>query len=179
MSIERFAQHVPTVHPTAFVHPSAVVIGQVTIGAESSVWPNVTLRGDDGTITIGDHSSVQDGTVVHMTEGLSVATIGNRVTVGHGVIVHGCTVEDDCIIGMGAILLDGAVVERGSIVGAGALVPPNKRVPAGSVVVGNPFAVMRQCTDADREFIEFSWRAYVKRTAQYRAESSRAATEAS
>jgi gamma-carbonic anhydrase len=167
VTIERFADHLPSIHAEAFVHASAVLIGQVRIGAQSSVWPNVTLRGDDGPITVGSQTSIQDGTVVHMTEGRSITTVGDRVTVGHGVILHGCTIEDDCIIGMGSIILDGAVVERGSI--AGALVPPGKRVRAGRVVVGNPFTVLRACTEADREFIEYSWREYVKRTEQYLA----------
>ncbi|MCA9651074.1 MAG: gamma carbonic anhydrase family protein [Myxococcales bacterium] len=169
MTIEAFEDHHPRIHERAFVHASAVLIGRVEIGEESSVWPNVTLRGDDGTIVVGRCSSIQDNTVAHMTEGRSVTTVGDRVTVGHGVILHGCTIEDDCIVGMGAIILDNAVVERGCIVGAGALVPPGKRVPAGSVVVGNPFTVLRACTEADLEFIEYSWREYVKRTAQYRA----------
>lgn len=168
MTIERFGDHLPQIHAEAFVHASAVLIGQVRIGAQSSVWPNVTLRGDDGTIVVGSQTSIQDGTVVHMTEGRSVTTVGDRVTVGHGAILHGCTIEDDCIIGMGCIILDGAVVERGSIVGAGALVPPGKRVLAGTVVVGNPFTMLRQCTVADTEFIAYSWREYVQRTRQYR-----------
>jgi gamma-carbonic anhydrase len=167
VAIERFAEHTPRIHASAFVHASAVIIGDVTIGAESSVWPQVTLRGDDGPIVVGSHSSIQDGTVAHMTEGRSVTTVGSRVTVGHGVILHGCTVEDDCIVGMGSIILDNAVVETGSIVGAGAVIPPGKRVPAGSVVVGNPFTVLRPASEADREFIEYSWREYVKRTRQY------------
>jgi len=172
VTIERFGEHFPQIDPEAFVHASAVIIGRVHIGAQSSVWPNVTLRGDDGPITIGRQTSIQDGTVVHMTEGRSITTVGDRVTVGHGVILHGCTIEDDCIIGMGSIILDGAVVERGSIVGAGALVPPGKRVPAGSVVVGNPFTLLRPCTEADREFIAYSWREYVTRTRQYREAAS-------
>jgi gamma-carbonic anhydrase len=169
VTLERFSGHFPQVHAEAFVHASAVLIGQVRIGAWSSVWPNVTLRGDDGPIAIGTQTSIQDGTVVHMTEGRNTTTVGDRVTVGHGVILHGCTIEDDCIIGMGSIILDDAVVERGCIVGAGALVPPGKRVSAGRVVVGNPFTVLRACSEADREFIEYSWREYVKRTQQYRA----------
>ncbi|MCX4243460.1 gamma carbonic anhydrase family protein [Paraliomyxa miuraensis] len=167
MSIERFQDHTPRIHAQAFVHASAVVIGQVRIGAQSSVWPNVTLRGDDGPIVVGARTSIQDGTVVHMTEGRSVTTVGNQVTVGHKVILHGCTIEDDCIVGMGSIILDDAVVERGSIVGAGAVVPPGKRVLAGSVVVGNPFRVLRACTEQDLEFIAYSWREYVERTRQY------------
>jgi gamma-carbonic anhydrase len=165
--IEPFGGLTPRVDRGAFVHPSAVLIGNVTIGARSSVWPNATLRGDDGPIVIGDETSIQDGSVVHMTEGLSTTTIGSRVTVGHNVTLHGCSVEDDCIIGMGAIVLDNAVVERGSIVGAGAVIAPGKRVAAGTVVVGNPMRVLRACTGADREWIEHSWKAYVTRAEQY------------
>lgn len=168
MTIERFGDRIPRIHPEAFVHASAVLIGDVTLGAESSVWPQASLRGDDGPIRIGSQTSIQDGSVIHMTEGRSVTTVGDRVTVGHGVILHGCIIEDDCIVGMGAIILDNAVVETGSIVGAGAVIPAGKRVPAGSVVVGNPFTVLRQARDADREFIDYSWREYVRRLPLYR-----------
>jgi carbonic anhydrase/acetyltransferase-like protein (isoleucine patch superfamily) len=159
----------PHVDPSAYVHPTAVLIGNVVIGAGSSVWPNVTLRGDDGPIVIGAYSSIQDGTVVHMTRERSSVAVGDRVTVGHGVILHGCTVESECIIGMGATLLDNVVIESGCIIGAATLIPAGKRIPAGSVVVGNPFRVLRVCSDADREFIEFSWREYVDRTTEYLA----------
>lgn len=163
----------PRVDPEAFVHGTAVLIGDVAVGAWSSIWPNTTLRGDDGPIVVGEKSSIQDGSVVHMTRGTSTVTVGDRVTVGHSVTLHGCTIEDDCIIGMGAVVLDNAVVERGCIVGAGALIPPGKRVPAGSLVVGSPFRVVRTCTEADREMIEFSWREYVDRTREYRATAPR------
>jgi carbonic anhydrase/acetyltransferase-like protein (isoleucine patch superfamily) len=168
VTIERFAGHHPQIHAEAFVHRSAVIIGQVRIGTQSSIWPNATLRGDDGSISIGSQTSIQDGVVVHMSEGLNVVTVGDRVTVGHGAILHGCTIEDDCMIGMGCIILDNAVIERGSIVGAGSLVPQGKRVPAGTVVVGNPFTVLRACTPADTEYIAYSWRVYVRRALQYR-----------
>jgi gamma-carbonic anhydrase len=168
--LQRFRDHTPQIDPRAYVHPSAVVIGWVVIGPESSVWPCVTLRGDDGPITIGASTSIQDGSVIHMTEGRSVTTVGDRVTVGHSVILHGCTIFDECIIGMGATVLDNAIVETGCIIGAGTLVAPGKRVPAGSVAFGNPMRVVRPCNDADREFIAFSWQAYVKRTAQYLAD---------
>lgn len=166
---EPFENHRPQLHPEAWVHASAVVIGEVEIGPESSVWPTATLRGDDGPIRIGACTSIQDGTVIHNTEGLSTTTVGDRVTVGHRVILHGCTVGDDCIIGMGAIILDNAVVEPGSIVGAGTVVPMGKRVEAGTVVIGNPMRVLRACTPKDTEFIAYSWREYQKRVAQYRA----------
>ena len=167
--LECFESHVPKVDASAFVHSAAILIGEVEVGPESSVWPTATLRGDDGPIRIGARTSVQDGAVVHNTEGLSTTTVGDRVTVGHRVILHGCTIGDDCIIGMGCIILDNAVVEPGCIVGAGAVIPPGKRVKAGTVVVGNPMRVLRTCTDKDTEFIEYSWREYVKRVAQYRA----------
>lgn len=167
--LEPYRGQSPRVDPSAFVHPSAVLIGDVRIGAHASVWPTATLRGDDGAIVIGQRSSIQDGTVIHATEGLSNTTIGNQVTVGHRVILHGCRVHDDCIIGMGAIVLDNAVVEAGSIVGAGAVIPMGKVVAAGSVVVGNPFKVIRTTTAKDRDWIRYSWNAYVERGEEYRA----------
>lgn len=159
--IEPYLGESPVIDPTAFVHPMATLIGKVTIGAECSVWPGVVMRGDDGRIVIGPQSSVQDGTVVHLTEGLSETIVGARVTVGHNVTLHGCVVEDDVIVGMGSILLDNARIGKGSIVGAGTLVPMNKTVPSGVLALGNPFRVVRELTEKDRQFIEFSWRSYV------------------
>jgi carbonic anhydrase/acetyltransferase-like protein (isoleucine patch superfamily) len=167
--IEPFDGQLARVHDTAFVHAAAVLIGDVRIGARSSVWPHVTLRADDGPIVVGDDTSIQDNAVVHCTRGRSRTTVGSRVTVGHGVILHGCTIADECLIGMGSILLDNAVVEAGAFVAAGTLVPPGKVVPAGMLVRGSPFAVVRACTAEDREWIAFSWREYVERAAQYRA----------
>lgn len=160
----------PVVDPAAFVHPAAVVIGEVRIGRDSSVWPGAVLRGDDAPIVIGDETSIQDGTVIHATEGQSATTVGARVTVGHRVILHGCTIGDECLIGMGSIILDNAVIEPGAFVGAGALVPPRKVVRSGELVMGSPCRVVRICSDADRAWIEHSWRSYVKRTREYLAE---------
>jgi carbonic anhydrase/acetyltransferase-like protein (isoleucine patch superfamily) len=168
--IEAFAGKTARVDERAFVHPRAVLIGDIEIGAESSVWPNVTLRGDDGPIVIGTQTSIQDNSVVHCTEGLSRTTIGSRVTVGHSVILHGCSIHDDCLIGMGSVLLDNAIIETGAFVAAGTLIPPNKVVRAGTMVRGNPMEVVRECSQRDHAMIEFSWRAYVRRTAQYLAE---------
>lgn len=170
--LEPFESFRPHVDPTAFVHSAAVVIGQVTIGELTSVWPAAVIRGDDGPITIGAKSSIQDGAVLHNTEGHSVTNVGDRVTVGHKAILHGCTVEQDCIIGMGAIILDNAVIERNCIVGAGAVIPPGKRVEAGSVVVGNPMRLLRACNTHDLSWIEHSWKEYVTRTKQYSARDS-------
>ena len=167
--LEAFQGVEPRVDATAFVHEAAVVIGHVEIGPRSSVWPNVTLRGDDGPILIGSQTSIQDNSVIHATEGLSYTTVGDRVTVGHSVVLHGCTIHDDVLIGMGAVLLDNVVVERGALVAAGTLVPPRKVVKAGTLVAGNPMRVLRVCGDKEREMIEVGWRAYVKRAAEYLA----------
>lgn len=165
--LESFGGVHPRIDPTAFVHERAVLIGEVVVGAQSSVWPNVTLRGDDGPILIGRQSSIQDNSVIHATEGLSHTTVGDRVTVGHSVILHGCTIHDEVLIGMGAVLLDNAVVESGAIVAAGTVVPPRKVVAAGTLVAGNPMRVLRVCGDKERQMIELGWRAYVKRTGEY------------
>ena len=175
--IEPFLGELPLIDPTAWVHDRATLIGKVTIGAESSVWPGAVLRGDDGRIVIGPQTSVQDGTVIHTTEGLSETIVGARVTVGHNVILHGCIVEEDVIVGMGSILLDNARIGKGTILGAGTLVPMNKTVPSGVLALGNPFRVVRELTDKDRQWIEFSWRTYVEKARKH-AKSGAAKTAA-
>jgi carbonic anhydrase/acetyltransferase-like protein (isoleucine patch superfamily) len=160
----------PRVDPTAFVHERATLIGDVEIGPGSSVWPGAVLRGDDGPIVIGANTSIQDGTIIHATEGLSRTTVGSRVTVGHQVVLHGCTIGDDCLIGMGSIVLDEAVVEAWAFVAAGTLVAPGKRVPTGQMMMGNPGKLVRALTDKDRAWITHSWNAYAKRTREYLAE---------
>lgn len=166
--IEPFDGELPTLGPDAWIHTSAVVIGRVRLGARVSIWPHATLRGDEGTITVGDDSNIQDGSTVHMTGGLSTTTVGARVTVGHNVILHGCTIEDDCLIGMGAVLLDGCVIGRGSYIGASTLIPGGKVIPPDSFVFGNPFKVVRQVGPREREWIEHGWRHYVEQAAKYR-----------
>ena len=135
----------PTIHPTAFVAPTAVVMGNVTLGAESSVWYTSVLRGDMAPIVIGARTNIQDGTIVHVDEGFP-CTIGERVGVGHRAILHGCTVEDECLIGMGSILLNGVHIGTGSVVAAGAVVPEGMQVPPGSLVMGVPGRIVRQVT---------------------------------
>lgn len=166
--IHDFEDHRPRIHAEAFVHPDATLIGQVEIGARSSVWPGTVMRGDMGRIVIGDETSIQDGTVCHMTEGWSETRIGNRVTVGHRVILHGCIVEDECLIGMGAILLDNVRIGTGSLVGAGALVTVGTEIPPGSVVMGAPAKVIRPVGDRERAMIEGGWPTYVDHAARYR-----------
>ena len=132
----------PQIDPTAYVSPHAVVIGDVRLAARASVWPTAVLRGDINFIEIGEGSNIQDGSIVHLAEDLPVR-VGKRVTVGHRVTLHACTVEDDCLIGMGATILDGAVIGRDSIVGAHALVTKGAQIPPGSLVMGMPAKVVR------------------------------------
>ncbi len=139
----------PRVHPTAFIDDSAQVIGDVDIGEESSVWMAVVVRGDVHRIRIGRRSNLQDGTVVHVMNRTHPTTIGNNVTVGHAALLHGCTIEDCCLIGMGAIVLNGAHIASESIVAAGTLVVEEMKVPPRSLVMGSPARVKRALTDAE------------------------------
>ncbi len=147
--LRTFRGILPTVDPSAYLDQSAQVIGDVHIGPESSVWMNVVIRGDVNTIRIGARTNVQDGTVVHVQAGTHPTVIGDEVTIGHGAIVHGCTVEDRCLIGMGAILLNGVSVGTESIVAAGSLLPENLQVPPRSLVMGSPAKVRRSLVDAE------------------------------
>jgi len=137
------------VHGSAFVDDSAQVIGDVEIGAESSVWMNAVLRGDVHRIRVGFRTNIQDGTVVHVMNGTHPTTIGNDVTIGHAAVVHGCTIGDRVLIGMGAILLNGASVGEDSIVAAGTLVTEDTKLPARSLVMGSPGRVKRPLSDAE------------------------------
>jgi gamma-carbonic anhydrase len=149
----------PRVHPTAYVDASAQVIGDVHVGAESSVWMNAVVRGDVHRIRIGDRSNVQDGTVVHVMNRTHPTTIGNDVTIGHAAIVHGCTLGDRVLIGMGAILLNGATVSSDSIVAAGSLLTEESRFPPRALVMGSPAKLKRQLTEAEvASILEFSER---------------------
>ena len=139
----------PTVHPTAYVDPSAQVIGDVHIGEESSVWMNVVIRGDVNAIRIGDRSNIQDGTIVHVMRDTHPTRVGDEVTVGHAVVLHGCTIDDRCLIGMGAHLLNGAEIGSDSIVAAGTLVTEETKIPARSLVMGRPGKVTRPLTDEE------------------------------
>ena len=144
-----------------FIHPTAVVLGNVVMGDRVSVWPTVVIRGDNDRITIGDDTNVQDGTVVHADPGIPT-TIGKRVAIGHRAIVHGSVIEDDCLIGMGAILLNGVHVGTGSIVGAGAVCREGMDIPPNSLVLGIPGRIVRETTDAERERIRMTVNAYLE-----------------
>jgi carbonic anhydrase/acetyltransferase-like protein (isoleucine patch superfamily) len=148
--IETFQSHKPIIHERAFIHTSAVIIGQVVIDEGASIWPNVVLRGDMGLIKIGKNTSIQDGTVVHMTLDFSDTIVGDNVTVGHGVILHGCIIENDCLIGMGSTILDATTIKRGSFVAAGSLVTGNKCFEPESFIAGSPAKYIRQINDKER-----------------------------
>jgi carbonic anhydrase/acetyltransferase-like protein (isoleucine patch superfamily) len=156
----------PQVPASAYVDDSAQLIGDVRLGERASVWFNCVLRGDINEITIGDDSNVQDCSVLHV-QGDIPLRIGARVTLGHNVTVHACTLEDRVLIGMGAVVLDRARVGEGSIVAAGAVVKMDTVVPPGSLVAGVPARVVRQLTDADLELIDHHWQNYVGYTAEY------------
>ena len=140
MAIYQLGDLVPTIHPGAYIHPDAVVIGDVTIGPDSSVWPATVLRGDFGTITIGDRSSVQDGTVIHAGPGFPTV-VGDGCVIGHLAHLEGCTLEDDTLVGSGSVVLHHAVIGAGATVGANAVVPNGMEVPPGALAVGVPATV--------------------------------------
>ncbi|MBI2487216.1 MAG: gamma carbonic anhydrase family protein [Deltaproteobacteria bacterium] len=152
----------PKLHPTVFVAESALVIGDVIIDEDSSIWFQTVIRGDVNFIGIGTRTNIQDSCVLHVTRGTHPLMIGDKVTVGHRVVLHGCTVENSVLIGIGAIVLDGAVVEENSIVGAGSLVPSGFRVPSGTVVMGVPSKVKRELTPEEVKGIEQSASNYVE-----------------
>jgi carbonic anhydrase/acetyltransferase-like protein (isoleucine patch superfamily) len=168
--IRAFRGVVPKVAASAYIDPSAQVIGDVTLGERASVWPNATLRGDVHWIRIGDDSNIQDNSVCHVDSGDFPLLVGNRVTVGHSVVLHGCTVEDECVIGIGAIVLNGARIGGGSVVAAGALVTEGMVIPAGSMVMGVPAKVRREVTEAERERFRDNAARYVALREIYRQE---------
>ncbi|HEY7914396.1 MAG TPA: gamma carbonic anhydrase family protein [Blastocatellia bacterium] len=160
--IRSFKGITPQVAPTAFVEASAQLIGDVTIGAHSSVWFNCVLRGDVYHIRVGDYSNIQDGTIIHVTSGRFATIIGNRVTVGHGAVLHGCTVGDNCLVGIGAIVLDDVTIGEGSLIAAGSLVTPGTVIPPRSLVMGSPAKVRRAVSDEEAARIDMHWQHYVE-----------------
>ena len=162
----------PTIDPSAFIAENATVIGDVHIGPRSSIWFGTVLRGDVYHIRIGAETSIQDNTVVHVTHDRYPTQVGSRVTVGHGVILHGCTVGDLVIVGMGAIILDQVEIGERCIVGAGALVTPGTKIPPGHLAVGAPARVKRPLTDEELAWIETSAAHYVALGATYRGEAA-------
>jgi len=151
----------PEVDQTVFLAPGAAVVGRVTIGANSSIWYNAVVRGDTDKVTIGSGTNIQDGAVLHVQEGFPLS-IGDRVTVGHRVILHGCKVEDEAFIGMGAIVLNGAHVGAGAVVAAGALVLQGQKIPAGMLAMGHPAKVIRPLRAEELETFQRAATKYIK-----------------
>jgi carbonic anhydrase/acetyltransferase-like protein (isoleucine patch superfamily) len=170
MPLYAIGDRAPSVDPTAFVHPDAVLIGSVTIGPESSVWPTAVLRGDSGRVIVGAQTSIQDGSVIHCTSELDTV-IGNRCVIGHRVHLEGCTIEDDSLVGSGSVVLHRAIVRSGGFVAAGALVSPGTEVPGGAIAMGVPAKIKLDA--APRAMIESSVETYVANAHWYNAELRR------
>ena len=170
--IKQFENKQPQLGKYVYISESASVIGEVILGDEVNIWFGAVVRGDMHYIKIDSRSNVQDNAVVHVTTAVSPTNIGSGVTIGHGAIIHGCTIEDDCMIGMGATVMDDAVIGAGSLVGAGALVPPNMKVPPKSLVVGMPGKVVREVKNEEYEMIIDRPQEYIDLAAIYLRETS-------
>lgn len=167
MAIRDFDGITPEIAEGVFVDEMALVCGNVGLGKDSSVWPMAVLRGDVNRIEIGDRSNIQDGSVLHVTHEGPLGKgrgliIGNDVTVGHNAVLHACTIEDCCLIGMSATVLDGAIIREQVIVGAGSVVPPNKELQSGFLYLGNPVRVARKLTDKEKDYFKYSAEHYVR-----------------
>ena len=173
MTIRTFNNITPAIADSAYVDEQACVIGDVTLGAHSSVWPMATIRGDIHTIKIGAYTNIQDGSILHVTHdseytpGGFPLTVGNYVTVGHNVILHACTIQDYCLIGMGAIVLDGAILEPETMLGAGCVVTGGKTLESGYLWLGQPAKKIRPLTDEEKQFLRYSAEHYTKLANQY------------
>lgn len=157
----------PRIHPTAFITDDAIVIGDVEIGEDSSVWFGSIVRGDVNFIRIGARTNIQDGTIIHVSSKTHSTTLEDEITVGHRVTLHGCYVESGCLIGIGSILLDGVRVGRNSLVAAGSLLTPGTVIPPRSLVIGSPAKVKRHLTDDELAFLDQSWRNYTDLKTHY------------
>lgn len=166
----------PTIPDSCFIEDTAVVIGDVVMGEDCSVWFNAVIRGDVNHIRIGNRTNVQDLCMLHVTHDTHPLIIGNEVTIGHSVVLHGCTIKDRVLVGMGAIVMDGAVIGEDSVVGAGALVVEGTVVPPKSVILGSPGRVRRSASDAELAWIKESAANYVRYASQYMDDSSRPPT---
>lgn len=166
MPIYALGDQVPEIHPDAFVHPDAVIIGSVRIGAESSVWPSAVLRGDDGWVIVGERSSIQDGSVLHTTP-FHFTTVGNGCTIGHLAHLEGCIVEDKALVGSGSIVLHEAVVGREALVGAGAFVPNRKVIPPLARALGMPVTITENAVQPG--WFDLGCQSYVDRAKRYKA----------
>lgn len=165
--IRPYKKILPTIKASTYVDEAACVIGDVVIGDDCSVWPMVAIRGDVNIIRIGDRTNIQDGSVLHVTHQGPLSPqgnalhIGSDVTIGHGAVIHACTIEDECLIGMGSVILDGAVVEKGAMVGAGSVVSPGKTLQGGYLYLGSPARQVRELNEKEKAFLSYSAQHYV------------------
>ena len=166
--IKKFRGKSPIIPDSCYISESVDLIGDVTLGENVSLWFGTIVRGDMHFITIGNRSNIQDNSVIHVTTDVSPTRIGDEVTVGHNAIIHGATIQDRCLIGMGAIIMDDVVIGEGSIVGAGAVVPPNMIIPPRSLVVGLPAKIVRQTTDKELEMIIERAQHYIDFSQEYK-----------
>lgn len=171
--IRSYQSRRPQIAATAYVDEAAVIIGDVHIGEHSSVWPGVVIRGDVHYIRIGERTNVQDGSVLHVMRDEHPLVLGDNVTIGHGVVLHGCTIESRCLIGMGSIILNGARIGTGSIVAAGTLITEGAVVPPGSLFMGHPGKLRRALTPDDQRSINDYAHRYVEYKDTYRAEAGK------
>ena len=162
----------PRIHPTAFIEESAQIIGDVHIGEQSSVWFNAVIRGDVFHIRIGERTNIQDGTVVHVTNGTHATILEDEVSIGHNVTLHGCHVERGCLVGIGSIVMDAVRVGAQSLVAAGSLLTPGTQIPPRSLVMGQPARVKRPLTDEEVAGLAVFWKNYIEYTRIYKEESS-------
>lgn len=173
MPVRSFQSHVPDIAEDAYIDDMATVIGKAAIGSHSSVWPMAVIRGDVQSIMIGHHTNIQDASVIHVTHdsvyspGGKPTIIGNYVTIGHHVMLHGCEIGDRCLVGMQSTVLDGAILEADVMVGAASLVPSGKRLESGYLYVGSPVKKVRLLTEKEREFLLYSATHYAKLKAAY------------
>lgn len=172
-NISPFNSRLPELGESVFIHPTATVIGEVTLGADVSVWPSVVIRGDVNSIAIGAGSNIQDGSVLHVSHKSSwdpagaPLVIGKNVTIGHRVILHGCIIEDECLIGMGSIVMDKAIVQKNVLLGAGSLVPEGKVLESGYLYLGAPVKKVRALNEQELAFFGYSAQHYIKLKNQY------------
>jgi carbonic anhydrase/acetyltransferase-like protein (isoleucine patch superfamily) len=169
--IKSFQNFSPKIHESAYVADDAIVVGDVEIGAESSVWFGSILRGDVNYIRIGERVNVQDGTIIHVSSKTHPTVLEDEITLGHRVTLHGCHIETGCLIGIGSIVLDGARVGRNSLVAAGSLLTPNTQIPPRVLVMGSPARVKRELSDDEVKDLERFWRNYVSLSSVYQSQT--------
>jgi gamma-carbonic anhydrase len=166
--LRSYQDRYPRVHPSAYVDESARIIGDVEVGEQASIWCNAVVRGDVNYIRIGGRTNVQDAAILHVTFQTHPLILGSEITVGHGAVLHGCTIKDRCLIGMGAVILDGAVIGEETIIGAGALITEGKEIPPRSLATGVPARVVRNVTDDEIKLVLEGMERYVRQAQEYK-----------